>query len=276
MPEMQTDREVYPNAPLQLVAAEWRYPMSPRLASSDALAGLHSLLGDTLPVPEPIAEQTVAFGGADMPPELSTRQFFRFTNKQKTLSASITPTATTVEATVYEHFEQFRELLERVVFALTSYSVPVGLERVGLRYIDEVRVPTITEPPGDWRRYIADELLAPPHLGVQADGGLRPTSWRGLIEFDREEEFSLVLRYGAVAGFAVNPAGALHLPRGGETGPFFLVDVDSYWTPSEAIADFDPEILLKTFDTLHAPVSAVFEALITDDLRNEVLRKEHV
>lgn len=268
--------EVYPSAPLQIVAAEWRYPMSPRLALPSALQELHALVGDVLPIPEPIAEQTVtvAFGAADASPELSARQFFRFTNKAKTLSASITPTSTTIEATAYEHYEQFRALIEHVVFALVSYSVPVGLERVGLRYIDEVRVPFITEPPGDWGRYISAELLAAPQLAVEADEHLRPSSWRGIVEFDREAEFHLVVRYGAHSGFAVNPAGALKVPRAGGMGPFFLIDLDSYWAPLEAIADFDAETLLHTFDKLHAPVSAVFEAIITEDLRNEVLRKE--
>ena len=267
-------REVYPNAPLQLVAAEWRYPMSPRLAMSAALAELHSLLADILPIPEPVSEQKVAFASPDSPPELTSRQFFRLTNRDKTLSASFMPTGTTVEATVYVHYEQFREVIERVVAALASYSAPVGLERVGLRYVDEIRVPSVTDSPGDWSRYIADELLAAPRLGVAADGGLKPTSWRGLIEFDRENEFHLVLRYGVLEGFAVNPAGALRVPRGGATGPFFLVDIDSYWTPSESISEFDPSALLSIFDELHAPVSAVFEEIITDDLRNDVLRKE--
>lgn len=268
------DREVYPSAPLQLVAAEWRYPMSPRLATSEALAELHSLLADTLPIPQPVAEQTVAFGSPNAPPQLTARQFFRLTNKEKTLSASFTPTSTTVEATDYEHYVQFRETVERVVFALTSYSTPVGLERVGLRYVDEIRVPSVTERPGDWSRYVVDELLSAPRLGVAADDRLTPTSWHGLIEFDRGEEFRLVLRYGVLEGFVVDPSGALSVPRGGESGPFFLVDIDSFWTPTETIAEFDPELLLQTFDALHAPVSAVFEALITDDLRNDVLRKE--
>lgn len=267
------DREVYPSAPLQLVAAELRYPMSPRLSTSDALSELHLLLSDTLPIPEPMTEQAVAFA-PDSQPAVTAQQFFRLTNREKTLSATFWPVRTTVEATDYRYYEQFRELIERVVFALTSYSAPVGLERVGLRYIDEIRVPSVTQRPGDWGRYIADELLSPPRLGLEADDQLTPLSWQGLVEFEREEGFHLVVRYGALEGFAVNPTGTLHVPRGGATGPFFLVDIDSFWTPSESIAEFDPASLLRTFDALHEPVSAVFEKLITDDLRNEVLRKE--
>jgi len=73
-------------------------------------------------------------------------------------------------------------------------------------------------------------------------------------------------------GYAVDPGG--ELKRSAPVpGAFFLLDIDSYWTPSEGIPEFDVGQLLTTSEDLHAPVRRLFESLITDELREEVLRR---
>lgn len=50
------------------------------------------------------------------------------------------------------------------------------------------------------------------------------------------------------------------------------MDIDSFWAPSDGFPEFDIEMLLAMCDDLHAPVRSLFERLITDRLRKEVLR----
>jgi len=52
----------------------------------------------------------------------------------------------------------------------------------------------------------------------------------------------------------------------------FRLDIDSYWQPSVEVPEFDRDLILDLADTLHKPVREVFERLITDRLREEVLR----
>ncbi|MFC2725538.1 MAG: TIGR04255 family protein, partial [Bifidobacterium dentium] len=55
-------------------------------------------------------------------------------------------------------------------------------------------------------------------------------------------------------------------------GPLFKLDIDSYWQPDD-IPVFDPNRILAIADKLHDPVRSMFEGLITNRLRNEVLRR---
>jgi len=82
------------------------------------------------------------------------------------------------------------------------------------------------------------------------------------------------LRYGATQGWSVDPNGPLRL-KSADHGPYFLLDIDSYWTsPAELVPEFALDDALMLCNELHSPVREVFEAAITEKLRNDVLRKE--
>src|SRR5438128_913392 len=53
---VMSSREVYPNAPLRLVTAEFRFPLSPTLAGGDLLSALSKVLGGVLPIIEPVPQ----------------------------------------------------------------------------------------------------------------------------------------------------------------------------------------------------------------------------
>jgi uncharacterized protein (TIGR04255 family) len=276
-----TEFEVYPNAPLQLVAMELRYPFSPRLATSDAIAFFHERLGATLPIVEPLAQQMVmlAVGPQDVPspPAASgpvpTKSLFRMTTRRRTTLVTVSGGNTIIETSDYERYGTFRPFIERVLATLEEFGHPVGVDRVGLRYIDEIRVPSITTSPGDWSPYINPSLLAAKDLGGRAHEELQPDGWQGVLEYRRGERMGLVMRYGALDGMAVNPDGPLSLARRQEPGPFFLIDVDSFWNADEdEMAEFSLNQVLDQIDTLHRPIRDIFEHSITDALRNEVLR----
>lgn len=270
---LEPDREVYPNAPLKLVAAEVRYPLAPRLLA-DAADFLHARLGG-LPILEPVQEHTlqVGLGGPGPDIQAGTARFFRLMSRDRTASATITPNRAIVETSRYERYERLRDLVEALVRALEEFKQPALYQRLGLRYIDEIRIPGIDETPGDWRPYIASELLAPMNIG-SAYAELTPWQWEAVLRFDRGPQAGLLMRYGSLAGFTVDPTGPLRVKPDG-AGPYFLIDIDSFWEGSE-VADFKADEVLSCLDHLHEPVRALFERSITDQLRNEVLRKERI
>jgi len=269
-----TEHEVYPNAPLRLVAHEVRYPLSPRLGTQDQLAVFLDALDDVLPVAEMGSEQSfvLSVGGG---PSVSTppiKSVFKLASRDRTTIATVSGTNTTIETTSYRNFATFLPLASRVFDVLAGTGLIVGVERVGLRYIDEIRVPAAGNGFEVWAPYVQNALIDQVELGVNA-AGLVPQSWQGVVNYSAENDRGVVLRYGALEGYAVNQDGPLRITRRVAPGPFFLIDIDSYWAGAEVTNGMDLEWLMQLSAQLHAPVRDLFEAAITDRLRDDVLRK---
>jgi uncharacterized protein (TIGR04255 family) len=140
------------------------------------------------------------------------------------------------------------------------------VERVGLRYIDEIRVFTNGET--NWSDWIVAPLLGPPSSMID----LPLNQWQGVGIYGSQPGEMLVFRYGPRLGFAVDPTSDLRRPRPSDGGAFFLIDIDNFWTPDGEVPEFDRDMLVSRCDQLHGPVRRLFEAVITDRLRDEVLR----
>lgn len=275
------DFEVYPNAPLQLVALELRFPFSPRLGTNEPLAFFHERLRDAFPFVEPLGQQQMVMmvgqpegASAIKTAPLPTQSLFRLSSLDRTTAITVSGSNLIVETGHYVRYGLFRRMIEQLLTVLGEFGGPVGVQRIGLRYIDEIRVPSVIDSPGDWSAYISDELIAASHIGERASPELQPESWRGLIEFARAPDSHVVMRYGASVGYAVNPEGPLRIHRVSEPGPYFLLDLDSFWGNDEDLLEFSPDGLMEKCDQLHRPVRAIFESVITEQLRDEVLRRE--
>ncbi len=137
---MYPGREVYPNAPLEFVAAEVRFPYTPRLRQEDQIQLVADQLNDLVPIfrPEQVQTFTLTTEGSHAESDI----LFRLLDKTSTTSVAFQATRIVIETTNYPQFEQFSELVKRSLTALASVHKIAGVERVGLRYIDEIRVPT--------------------------------------------------------------------------------------------------------------------------------------
>ena len=244
-------------------------PMTPRLAVTEGTAAVYESLRDLVPIiqgpPMPPFEVSNASQGSfallSGPP--------RMLDRRRTLSVSLSPTAVVVETSAYSHFEEFAEVIERTMEALATAAQVAGIQRVGLRYIDEIRVDDVREL-ADWASYVNPSLLA----GVTLSEGLTPLRTEGLAEFDIGNGQRTVMRFGAMRGWVADPSGPLRLRRSAD-GLFFLLDIDSFWQPGdEGPPEFSKEAVLDTCAKLREPIRRIFESSITEKLREEVLRKE--
>jgi uncharacterized protein (TIGR04255 family) len=265
------EREIYPNAPLVLVALEVRHPTADLLTHAQRLEikrrlAAHVPIMRTGQLTQVTAVQTA--GAPTAPPEVRIEEFPRYFSRDNTMAVSVRAEALVIETTRYLQWEQLRALAVEVLEARQDIGGVDGVERVGLRYINEIRVPG--EAVHDWAPWVDPTLLGPASVGEQL--GLTAAHWQGVTAFTPGRERTVVLRHGPRDGFAVDPGG--DLKRATPTpGPFFLLDIDSFWTPGEGIPEFDIETLLTTCNELHTPVRGLFECLITDRLRKEVLRR---
>jgi len=260
--------QVYPNAPLALAAVEVRYPYTPGLASHSRIAALQELLSDVAPLAEPAFEKEIPLAMASVPVD---RQLLRFRSRDQSTAVTITDTNVIVESAAYPGYPAYRPLLDLVLRALTKDRLPVGLQRIGLRYINEVRAPDVASPTLDWQEWLEPTLLAPANFQERVTLPVR--SWQGLVQFDHGLRGGLVLRYGPGEGYAVDRS-AIKRPGPSQDGHFFLLDLDSYWeAPADDIPAFDAGDVLALCDRLHDPIKSVFECSLSDKLRDQVLKK---
>lgn len=259
--------EIYPNAPLSLVAAEVRFPDGAASSlSTVAYRALRDRLGSEWVI-EGSRHQTVEFAiGPNGVPEQNLRNesLFRITVRDRTRIVTLRPESLTIEVSRYDGYGEFRRLLEVALAAVQDILQPDGVSRLGLRYIDEIFIDGDTQP--DWAEWIHGSLLPP------TVEGLRPATWTGAVQYNTGSDRNLVLRFGPSLQPVVSESSPLRRLRPMQ-GPIFMLDFDSYWQPSD-IPEFATLNVLATFDELRSPIRTLFDSLITPRLVTDVLRME--
>ncbi|MCA1703046.1 MAG: TIGR04255 family protein, partial [Actinobacteria bacterium] len=147
--------EVWPNAPLALVAVEARFPA----ASAGPLRppvqrAIRDLLGSGW-VLESGKQQTVELAVASsglQAQNVKLEDLTRITMRDRTTAVTVRTESLTIEATRYGGYANFRELVGAAFTAVERILEPDGIARLGIRYIDEIRVPQseISNPWDGW------------------------------------------------------------------------------------------------------------------------------
>jgi uncharacterized protein (TIGR04255 family) len=255
------DREIYPSTPLALVAAEIRHPVASPLSDS-ARSQLKTRLASIFPLAKPVQRMTVT------PTQTAVSTDARFMSRDRTSSVTFRDDVIVVETTKYERRRVLREKLREAVLARQEVAPVDGVERLGIRYVNEVRVPGL-ESSREWADWIAPALTGP--LALATDGGLETQAWQGVSVLG-DAQSGVVVRHGVFDGYAVNPVGDLQRAAP-PPGPFFLVEPDCYWAPSGETPPLEWDLVDPRFDQASLAAHDLFEQLITDKLR-EVLRHE--
>lgn len=261
------DTEVYQNTPIALATIEIRHPTTDALTGAEGRE-LRRLLADTLPIERPGQDSAWAIVAPATTPTQTGERFVRHLNRESTTSATIKTQATIIETTAYSGLPALAELMLQVVEARNQISSIIGIERIGLRYVHEIRVPANMGGIVDWSSWINESALGPQRV---APMGLPLTEWQGAAVYrEARPGKTLVLRYGPAAGRALDPNYHLRQLKPADAGPFFLMDIDSFWTPEGSIPEYDRDALRSTLQELHRPARSLFEDLITARLRDEL------
>ncbi|MFK4084007.1 TIGR04255 family protein [Kribbella sp. NPDC020789] len=258
---MYERREVFPFAPLALVAAELRFAYSPRLGQRETLDALALALEDELPVVRPVQKTSITFPGG----ESEVENVYRLFNSDSTLSLSITATAVTLESTKYSEFSSFISILMRAAEQIERLRAVHALERIGLRYIDEIRVPVPIDDARDWRGWVADPLVDL----LDVAGKMKATTSQGVVEYDLGDSRRLAFRFAAINGDPVVGTDPLLRDPLPGPGPYFVLDVDAYWQPGRSeLSEFISGYIETHLHGLHGPTGAAFQDAITDQARS--------
>lgn len=255
--------EIYPNAPLVLTAFEIRHPMTDPLTTPERRA-LKEFL-PSLPIMRSARHTEVQANLDGSPPASQSEEFPKFLNRESTMAATFRSSSMVVECSDYHGWAEFSILIREAISARMTVAPVDGYERLGLRYIDEIRVPE----PATWSDWIQPQLLGPDE--VSAILGLPFQGFQGVAVYGDTPGHAFALRFGPRNGFAIDPNWDLRRKQQ-RPGDFFLIDIDSFWTPPDGVPELDADSVMDKAEKLHTPVRGLFESAITDRYRDEILR----
>jgi uncharacterized protein (TIGR04255 family) len=261
---MYPNAETAGNTAVVAVIAEVRFTDAPRLRQQETLDAVAIAVEGRFPVAEPLTGVNLANAGAGLPPRVESRQGILLRNTQATESLTLTATTLSYETTDYAGLDAIHTAITAGCGALVDAQVASGLQRVGLRYIDEIRVP---HPPADargWATWIDGSLLGP--LAVAPDH-VPSRGIQGVAAFDLGGRAGLNVQYAAFAnGAATLPQHLRRRPFA--PGPFFGLDLDGFYEfGNEEFVRLDAGVITDILAKLHAPIGAAFQRAITDDAR---------
>jgi uncharacterized protein (TIGR04255 family) len=262
----------YKNAPLRYVL--FAADLNPVTALGDPAAHdrIHAALHDALPVREdqPGVMQFLSADGKVTP----TTGGARLVSANQTLAAQIAPARIALDTTAYTTFTEFKALVERLIDAVAFEAPDRTCRRLGLRFIDEIRVPGARSGHlEDWEPWIDPSRL--PTIPTRA--GHQERTIASAIDDTMEDGFGVRFAWQTGVGYAVQPVGPLIVPNPVPPNePFFLIDTDSRWNshPGGPIMALGKPGLLDAVERLHEPIQELFEGSITPRLRTEILQPD--
>jgi uncharacterized protein (TIGR04255 family) len=188
--------------------------------------------------------QTVSINPADPTPTTVEDTAWRLTSEDGRWVATIAADSYTLETTSYRTWKgDFRTRLEALVQTVESALKPAVATRVGLRYVDSLRLGP--EPDG-YKKMISETLLGPLLHPLFGPG---VTSTQQQFSFALDESLRVTIRHGLFP----DPARA--------EASTYLLDTDIY---REDLMRLDSAALLRVIDVMHDDHLRVFRACLTD------------
>jgi uncharacterized protein (TIGR04255 family) len=263
--------EAFPSSPLALVAAEVRFNDSARLRQQATVDAISIALEHAFPVQDQFnqaeAEAEVRLGAG---PQVSQTSGRTFKNSTSTAVATLSSGRLSLETTSYSNFVEFRELMLLCCRSVGDAGVTPALQRVGLRYIDEIRVPdAAVQDARRWDRWIDSRLVGHLTIGPQS---AQVQQAEGVVAY-RLPESGLNIRFAALPRGAVISPAALVRHEFNADQPLFVLDFDGYQEfGGPDVTLMSVEVIARTLDAVHAPTGEAFQSSITEEAR-QLFRK---
>ena len=244
------DQEIHPriefsNNPLKVVVAQIKFPAMFGLTEPAALAGFQAALGRRYPTALPrIPNVTVTIGPAGAAETMTDAGPVRLASEDGMWLISIGHDAIALESQAYESWVGFRDRLAELVAAIPEELRPHHVERLGLRFVDQIQAPGVATA-SDWREYIVPSLIGEPDSLIFDDRviqGLQQLSFR-------MDDSTINLRHGYVQ----NPAEA-------DFPATYVIDTDLF---TETEQGFDWAAILERVNRYHDLAWTLFRRSIT-------------
>lgn len=256
------DRVVYDRPPLALALCQIQYATKYGAGDSGVALFQEAVEGE-YPNPEERIETTSIEIGGPIGPigriGLQTSQAspsWRFTDESGDWTITLTKSFITLETRTYTEFGEFLRRLRKVLRTAVETVKPGKATRVGLRYINEIRVGH-----RHWDHVLRKELI-----GVLAIDAFRENC-------EHSTQFVLLRAGDAKINFnhGYFPEGTTVVPKPGATAgsePFYLIDIDMYreFGSSETFR-VDSASISQCVRTYHDTIAELFRWCTTDEYR---------
>ena len=263
-PKEYQSREIYPSPPLEWAACELQFPLAPALVQEDAVNAMSKAVRLDLPVIRQEEVQKMSLGPAQS--STATDRRYRFLDMKSTRSTVLTGSAIIVETTHYTGYKDFRSLIGRVLESVQNITPIVGIERVGLRYVNEIRLSKQVDYVSDWKGWVSNGILQV----LDIVGDLNPNTLETILRLESKVG-NITVRLASLPGGLVIGNEPLRRRPPLHEGPVFVVDIDSYWGSRDgSFLEFEIESLLRLVDDLHDPIGHIFQSTVTDSLREDM------
>lgn len=259
------NREIFSQSPLALVAAEIRFTDAARLRRQQTKDEVTIALEDRFPFAEPLqqADFNLAPGAS---PQIQQRVGVVLKNVTSTETLTIMSESVTYETTSYTRFDQLLDSVTAACDALVASKVMPALQRVGLRYIDEVRVPEPITDVRQWSKWINHQLIDQLMVGPE---NYPATMTQSASTFDFGDGRGLNVRSAALNGGPIVVSQFLKRPPV-NSGPFFVLDFDGFQDFARAqttVVPLNSDAVREALSSVHVPCGSAFQRSITDDAR---------
>lgn len=263
MPIMYLHREVFPDAPLALVTAEIRFTDAARLRQQQTKDEVAIALEERFPFAEAL-QQTDFNLTPTAPPQIQQRIGVVLKNATSTETLTIMSESLTYETTAYTNFDDLVEAVTAACDALITAKVRPAMRRVGLRYIDEVRVPEAITDVRQWGKWIDHRLIDQLEVGPD---DVPATMTQSVSTYDLGGGKGLNFRYAALNQGPIVVPQFLKRPAI-ESGPFFVLDFDGFhdFTDGQAVS-LSSATVRENLSAVHVPCGTAFQRSITDEAR---------
>ncbi|OUE31464.1 hypothetical protein BFL35_04825 [Clavibacter michiganensis] len=268
---MYPNREVFAHAPLALVAAELRFSDLPRMRQQATRDLIAIAMEDRFPL-----VQVVESEGFSMTPEGPVpiaSEALGLRNLEHTEILTVSANSITFETSNYSSFDSLLAALLEACDALLDVKVKPALQRIGLRYIDEVRVPGPINNVKDWLPWISEDVIGLVNVGSPS---AIPNAFQSLSSYSLGNNRGLNVRAAALHGNSIVATQNLVRPKF-EDGPFFVLDFDGFELFEEGPAVLlSSQVVADSLHAVHTPAGDTFQRSITDRARKLFRGESHV
>lgn len=254
------ERKVYDSPPLVLVLCQIRFTRKLKISDDAAVAPFQDAIELLYPKVDRVNQHSAQIQLSGAGPigvqSASSSPLWQFTDQNGDWTVSLSQESVSLETRSYAHFEEFVDRLRSVAQALILTIRPTFGTRIGLRYIDEIRVAG-----NDWSTAINPKLL-----GILSEPSFRENCSQSFSFLNLEAgDAKINIQYGQF------PNGTTVVPKPGtdtEEGPFYLLDIDmSQEFVSPSLLAMNEAPIIDFVEKFHSTISSLFRWLTTDEYR---------
>jgi len=204
-----------------------------------------------------------------MPVAQETAPSFHRFESTDGFAATLGPDFVALETRTYDRFEDVADRLTSLLSVVSELYEPPEISRVGLRFVNEIRLPA------DPDRYGLTEIFRPELLGALAVEELQPAAERSeqVLQFvGRDSGNRMAVRHGLFPDGGSTVTSPMDAPNATSlTDPFYLLDLDAF--RAEALP-FDVDATRERVLLFNDYIRTFFAWAVNERFRRENLSQE--